>query len=97
MFEFIKKQKEMAVYAPMDGVAIKLSDVPDDAFAEKILDYMGERGVGSRRHMLTENGAKDWNELLKSGKLSAPAVPSNDSMHENLDELLDDPDGELPF
>ena len=48
MFEFIKKQKEMAVYAPMDGVAIKLSDVPDDAFAEKIL--------GDGAAVIPENG-----------------------------------------
>ena len=37
MFGFTKKQKEMAVYSPMDGVAIPLSDVPDEAFSEKIL------------------------------------------------------------
>jgi len=37
MFEFIKKQKEMAVYSPADGIAIKLSDVPDDAFSQGIL------------------------------------------------------------
>ncbi len=37
MFDFRKKQKELAVYAPMDGTAIDLSDVPDDAFSEKIL------------------------------------------------------------
>lgn len=37
MFEFVKKQKEMAVYSPVDGVAIRLSDVPDEAFSEKIL------------------------------------------------------------
>ncbi len=37
MFEFAKKQKEMAVYSPMDGIAIKLSEVPDEAFAQGIL------------------------------------------------------------
>lgn len=37
MFEFVKKQKEMAVYSPADGVAIELSSVPDEAFSEKIL------------------------------------------------------------
>ena len=37
MFEFIKKQKEMAVYSPVDGVAVELSQVPDEAFSEKIL------------------------------------------------------------
>lgn len=73
------------------------ADKAGDIFEEKVLDYMGERGACSKRYILTEHGTKDWNELLKSGKLSAPAVPSNDSMHENLDELLDDPDGELPF
>ncbi len=33
----LKKQKERAVYSPADGVAIKLSDVPDDAFSQGIL------------------------------------------------------------
>ena len=37
MFEFVKKQKEMAVYSPVDGVAVELSQVPDEAFSEKIL------------------------------------------------------------
>ena len=37
MFEFKKRQKEMAVYSPMDGISIKLSDVPDEAFSERIL------------------------------------------------------------
>ncbi len=37
MFDFKKKQKEMAVYSPADGVLIKLSDVPDEAFAQGIL------------------------------------------------------------
>ena len=37
MFDFIKKQKEVAVYAPMSGVAVSLSDVPDEAFSQKIL------------------------------------------------------------
>lgn len=37
MFELIKKQKEMAVYAPMSGTAVALSQVPDEAFSEKIL------------------------------------------------------------
>ncbi len=37
MFGIIKKQKEIAVYSPMDGVAIPLSNVPDEAFSEKIL------------------------------------------------------------
>lgn len=48
MFDFIKKQKEMAVYAPMDGVAIKLNDVPDEAFSEKIL--------GDGAAVIPENG-----------------------------------------
>lgn len=33
----LKKQKERAVYSPADGVAIKLSDVPDEAFSQGIL------------------------------------------------------------
>ena len=37
MFGFGKKQKEMEVYSPMDGVAIHLEDVPDEAFSEKVL------------------------------------------------------------
>lgn len=37
MFGLVKKQKEMAVYSPMDGEAIKLSQVPDEAFSEGIL------------------------------------------------------------
>ncbi len=37
MFGFAKKQKEIAVYSPMDGVAIPLSEVPDEVFSEKIL------------------------------------------------------------
>lgn len=49
MFDFIKKQKEVAVYAPMSGVAVKLSDVPDEAFSQKIL------GDGSA--VIPENGA----------------------------------------
>jgi len=48
MFEFKKKQKEMAVYAPMDGVAIKISDVPDEAFSERIL--------GDGAAVIPENG-----------------------------------------
>ncbi len=48
MFGITKKQKEMAVYAPMDGVAIKLSDVPDEAFSERIL---GDGGA-----VIPENG-----------------------------------------
>jgi len=37
MFDFKRKQKELSVYAPMDGVAIDISEVPDEAFSEKIL------------------------------------------------------------
>lgn len=37
MFGFGKKQKEMAVYSPMDGIAVKLDSVPDEAFSERIL------------------------------------------------------------
>lgn len=37
MFEFIKKQKEMAVYSPANGVAVRLKDVPDEAFSQGIL------------------------------------------------------------
>lgn len=33
----LKKQKENAVYSPADGVAVKLADVPDDAFSQGIL------------------------------------------------------------
>ncbi len=33
----LKKNKEIPVYAPMDGMATALSDVPDEAFAEKML------------------------------------------------------------
>ena len=33
----LKKQKERAVYSPADGIAIKLSDVPDEAFSQGIL------------------------------------------------------------
>lgn len=44
----IKKQKEMAVYSPADGVAIKLSDVPDEAFSQGIL------GIGAA--VIPENG-----------------------------------------
>ena len=35
MFGALKKNKEIPVYAPMNGVATALSDVPDEAFAEK--------------------------------------------------------------
>jgi len=49
MFDFIKKQKEVAVYAPMDGEAINISQVPDDAFSEKIL---GDGGA-----VIPSNGA----------------------------------------
>ena len=49
MFDFMKKQKEMAVYAPMDGVAVNISQVPDDAFSEKIL---GDGGA-----VIPDNGA----------------------------------------
>ncbi|MBO5733477.1 MAG: PTS glucose transporter subunit IIA [Clostridia bacterium] len=48
MFDFIKKQKEMAVYAPMDGEAIKIEQVPDEAFSEKIL--------GDGAAIIPENG-----------------------------------------
>ena len=48
MFDFIKKQKEAAMYAPMDGIAVKLSQVPDEAFSEKIL---GDGGA-----VIPENG-----------------------------------------
>ncbi len=37
MFGALKKNKEIPVYAPMNGVATALSDVPDEAFAEKML------------------------------------------------------------
>ena len=47
MFGF-KKQKEMAVYSPADGVAIKLSDVPDEAFSQGIL------GIGAA--VIPKNG-----------------------------------------
>ena len=35
MFGIVKKQRE--VYSPADGIAIKLSDVPDEAFSERLL------------------------------------------------------------
>ena len=38
----------MAVYAPMDGVAIKISDVPDEAFSGRLL---GDGGA-----VIPENG-----------------------------------------
>ena len=41
MFDFMKKQKEVAVYAPMSGIAVSLSEVPDEAFSEKILGVGG--------------------------------------------------------
>ena len=33
----LKKQKERAVYSPADGIAVKLTDVPDEAFSQGIL------------------------------------------------------------
>ena len=47
MFGF-KKQKEMAVNSPADGVAIKLSEVPDEAFSQEIL------GIGAA--VIPKNG-----------------------------------------
>ncbi len=44
----LKKQKERAVYSPADGIAIKLSDVPDEAFSQGIL------GMGAA--VIPENG-----------------------------------------
>lgn len=35
----LKKQKERAVYSPADGIAVKLSDVPDEAFSQGILGF----------------------------------------------------------
>lgn len=37
MFEVFKKNKEIPVYAPMDGEVEAISDVPDEAFSEKML------------------------------------------------------------
>ncbi len=37
MLNFKNKQKDTTVYAPADGIAVKLSEVPDEAFSEKIL------------------------------------------------------------
>lgn len=37
MFGISKKEKEYAVYAPMSGEIINIQDVPDEAFAEKML------------------------------------------------------------
>lgn len=37
MFGKIRKTKENQVYAPMDGAAKQLCDVPDEAFSEKLL------------------------------------------------------------
>ena len=48
MFGLSKKQKEMAVYSPMDGIAIKLDSVPDEAFSEHIL--------GDGAAVIPENG-----------------------------------------
>ena len=48
MFGFSKKQKEMAVYSPMDGIAIKIDSVPDEAFSERIL--------GDGAAVIPENG-----------------------------------------
>ena len=48
MFGALKKNKEIPVYAPMNGVATALSDVPDEAFAEKMLGD-GAAGIGYGR------------------------------------------------
>ncbi len=48
MFGLSKKQKEMSVYAPMDGIAVKLDSVPDEAFSERIL--------GDGAAVIPENG-----------------------------------------
>lgn len=37
MFGVLKKKKEIPIYAPMSGIAIPISEVPDEAFSEKML------------------------------------------------------------
>lgn len=37
MFDFFKKNKECSIKSPMNGEAISLSDVPDEAFSDKML------------------------------------------------------------
>ncbi len=39
LFDFLKKKEEkiMTVYAPIDGKVIELSEVPDEAFAKKMV------------------------------------------------------------
>lgn len=37
MFEFFKKSKKKNIYAPMNGKAINIYDVPDEAFSSKML------------------------------------------------------------
>jgi len=49
MFDRFKKSKETSVYAPMDGTTKALSDVPDEAFSEKML--------GDGIAVIPENGA----------------------------------------
>lgn len=49
MLDIFKKNKEFYVYAPMDGTAAALSDVPDEAFSEKML--------GDGAAILPSNGA----------------------------------------
>lgn len=37
MFSFLKKEKEVILYAPVDGDSISLDTVPDKMFAEKMM------------------------------------------------------------